>query len=155
MIISENDMRFRQTRELTPQWAVEVNGNEVAIVTERIISEPPYLIRWLDENGRETGPDETLPDREAVMRRLVERLNGKEGQGGADGMTRGDAEWRWILMTDANGRPSYECLDKTNMRIVFPHNWRWIERLFCPLKKHGGRREKAVAMRLVAKGETR
>lgn len=33
MTISENDLSFRQTRELTPQWAVEVNGKEVAIVT--------------------------------------------------------------------------------------------------------------------------
>jgi hypothetical protein len=40
--------------------------------------------------------------------------------------------------------PTYFFVSKATLREAFPYHWKAIDRLFHPLRRHGGRREKAV-----------
>lgn len=70
--MSEEELEFRQVRDLTPQWEVFVGDRYVARVTERVIAQPPYVISWPD------GRDEFCQDRDTVCSLLCGIVDGVE-----------------------------------------------------------------------------
>lgn len=66
----EEDLVFSLVREHTPQWSVTTEGgDEVALVTLRVIKEPPYAVVWPD------GSEATFEDRQHVIDAVLERCN--------------------------------------------------------------------------------
>jgi len=64
-------IKFVLNREHTPQWIVYLNEVEIAVVTERVIATPPYLLCWPD--GRESKHE----DRDGVMEAVLAELSAK------------------------------------------------------------------------------
>lgn len=70
--LREEDLVFQQIRSGTDQWSVRKHtedGEEIAIVTERIVATPPYVIRWPE------GPDDVCEDRDQVVEKLLAKVN--------------------------------------------------------------------------------
>ena len=44
--MKEKDLIFKQVRQFSPQWEVSFRKKEIARVTERIISQPRYIVSW-------------------------------------------------------------------------------------------------------------
>ena len=66
----EDDLLFEEIRQFSPQWRVSLpDGSELAIVTERFISEPRYNIRI---DGHDVAQHETEQE---VLDTLLERAN--------------------------------------------------------------------------------
>lgn len=75
MEVTEDSLYFTLVREGTPQWSVSCEalaGMEVALVTERVMASPQFMIRWPDET------ETPAEDRVAVVRLILERVNRNE-----------------------------------------------------------------------------
>jgi len=67
--VKEDDLVFVETRQLSPQWEIQVDGKVLAIVTERLVSEPPYNVRLMDHS------DHTFEERAQVIEFLLGQAN--------------------------------------------------------------------------------
>jgi hypothetical protein len=70
--VTEDDLAFHQTRTVSPQWIIKVHNEQIAIVTERYVAEPPFNIRWNDDS------DEPAKDREEVVDKILAKINKKQ-----------------------------------------------------------------------------
>lgn len=48
-------------------WSVRVDGKEIATVAERVVSVPPFVVRW------PSGSEALLDDREQVVAAILRR----------------------------------------------------------------------------------
>lgn len=72
---TDDDIIYERVRDHSPQWLTSAKGRRhVALVTERWVKEPPYVVRPLDAHGNE-GPEEEYATRDEVAERVTELVN--------------------------------------------------------------------------------
>ena len=65
------ELEFEEVRQLSPQWLVKYRQSEIAIVTERYIKEPKYVVTLSFANKEE---EYSFNTRDEVMNCLFDNL---------------------------------------------------------------------------------
>ncbi len=72
--ITDADLEMVTVRSYSPQWEVRFEDRAVALITERYIASPPFVVRWYDADGNLDVEEFKFEDRGEVCDHLCKKL---------------------------------------------------------------------------------